>query len=87
MRFLSLAAVIIALAVPASAQEHVDGYFRSNGTYVQPYYRSAPDSTTTNNYDVKPNVNPYTGQEGTREPTYSPQSSYSPYGVNNLNRR
>lgn len=29
---------------------HVNGYFRKNGTYVQPYYRSAPDGIISNNY-------------------------------------
>jgi len=29
---------------------YVKGYYRSNGTYVSPHYRSAPDSTKTNNY-------------------------------------
>jgi hypothetical protein len=29
---------------------HVNGYYRSNGTYVQPHVRSAPDSSRSNNY-------------------------------------
>lgn len=28
----------------------VGGYYRSNGTYVQPYYRSKADSSRFNNY-------------------------------------
>ena len=85
MPFVSWAAVIIAFSAPASAQEHVDGYFRSNGTYVEPHYRSTPDSTTLNNWSTKGNVNPYTGQEGTKDPY--PSQSYGSYGANNLNRR
>lgn len=27
----------------------VDGYERANGTWVEPYVRTAPDSTVTNN--------------------------------------
>jgi hypothetical protein len=46
--------------------ENVGGYRRSNGTYVNPYQRSAPDSTLNNNYSTKGNVNPYTGQPGSR---------------------
>lgn len=36
-------------ALPASAQVHVRGYTRSDGTYVAPHTRSAPDSSTYNN--------------------------------------
>jgi len=28
----------------------VNGYTRSNGTYVAPHFRSAPDGVTYNNY-------------------------------------
>lgn len=30
----------------------VQGYFRSNGTYVQPHYRSAPDGNLHNNWST-----------------------------------
>lgn len=61
---------------------YVHGYTRSDGTYVQPYYRTAPDSNPYNNYSTQGNVNPYTGQPGTKSP-YSSESgsgSQSPYG-------
>src|SRR5262249_15067893 len=45
---------------------HVDGYYRSNGTYVQPHYRSAPDGDPSNNWSTEGNVNPYTGEVGTK---------------------
>jgi TPR repeat protein len=57
---------------------HVGGYTKANGTYVAPHYRSAPDHTTANNWSTKGNVNPYTGQAGTKNPTPSSGSaSYS----------
>lgn len=31
------------------AQVHVDGYYRDNGTYVQPYTRGLPDGQCWNN--------------------------------------
>lgn len=43
----------------------VDGYFRKDGTYVAPHYRSAPNSTPWDNWSTKGNVNPYTGKPGT----------------------
>lgn len=44
------------------AQVRVSGYYRKNGTYVQPYYRSSPDGNPYNNYSYPGNYNPYTGQ-------------------------
>jgi len=53
---------------------HVKGHYRKDGTYVQPHYRSAPDGNPDNNWSTVGNVNPYTGEEGTRtpEPSYNP---------------
>lgn len=60
----------------SAADVHVRGYTRSDGTYVQPHYRTAPDSTKSNNYSTYPNVNPYTGQTGTKHISdYSSTSS------------
>jgi hypothetical protein len=54
------------------ATEHVQGYTRANGTYVQPYERTAPDNTKENNWSSKPNVNPDTGKKGTKDPYENP---------------
>jgi len=43
---------------------HVDGYYKKNGTYVAPHYRTSPNDTTQDNYSTRGNVNPYTGQGG-----------------------
>lgn len=64
------------IAVPMAADArgagggtvHVQGSVRSNGTYVAPHVRTAPNSTVRDNYSTKPNVNPYTGKEGTKIP-------------------
>ena len=45
-----------------SADVRVSGYYRENGTYVQGYWRSSPDSDPTNNFSYPGNVNPYTGK-------------------------
>jgi hypothetical protein len=42
----------------------VHGYVKSNGTYVQPHMRSAPDGNFNNNWSTSGNVNPYTGEAG-----------------------
>ncbi len=46
---------------------YVNGYSRSNGAYVNPYYRTYPDSNTYNNYSSYGNINPYTGARGYRK--------------------
>jgi hypothetical protein len=55
-------------AYSTSSSVHVSGYTRSNGTYVAPHYRTAPDATKLNNWSTKGNVNPYTGKAGTKDP-------------------
>ena len=45
----------------------VNGYYKSNGTYVQPHYRSSPNSTTSDNWSTLGNTNPRTGKSGTRK--------------------
>lgn len=77
-----LAALGFALMVASvHADEYVNGYTRSNGTYVEPHYRSSPNNTAYDNWSTKGNTNPYTGQEGTRNPYgTSGSSSYGLYG-------
>ena len=62
----------------AQSTVYVQGYTRSNGTYVQGHYRTAPDATITNNWSTVGNVNPYTGKPGTVSYSSS-TSSYSTY--------
>lgn len=44
----------------------VSGYTRKDGTYVAPHHATNSDSTTGNNWSHVGNVNPYTGQVGTK---------------------
>lgn len=53
---------------PVSSQVRVSGYTRSNGTYVQAHRQTAPNRTKADNWSSKPNVNPYTGHAGTKDP-------------------
>ena len=46
----------------ALAQVRVEGYYRRDGTYVQPHVRTAPDGNPYNNYSFPGNYNPNTGQ-------------------------
>lgn len=70
----------------------VNGYMRSNGTYVTPHYRTRADGNFWNNYSTYPNINPYTGRMGTRitpPSNYGGYRSYSypSYGYSNLRYR
>jgi hypothetical protein len=51
-KLVAIVALGITLAAPltAMADVRVSGYTKSNGTYVDSYVRSSPDSSTTNNY-------------------------------------
>ena len=59
----------------------VEGYYRSNGTYVKPHYKTNPNSTNIDNYTTKPNINPHTGKKGYIEPDnkYNYYQQTSPY--------
>lgn len=49
-------------AMAAQSRVRVRGYFRRDGTYVQPHYRTAPDGNPYNNYSFPGNFNPNTGR-------------------------
>ncbi|CAH0260871.1 hypothetical protein [Peribacillus simplex] len=55
----------------ASADVFVKGHFR-NGKFVAPYFRRNPDSSFSNNFSTYGNINPYTGEVGTKmAPSYN----------------
>src|SRR5690242_11556610 len=61
-----------------SGSVSVKGYYRKDGTYVQPHKRSAPDGNFDNNWSTKGNVNPYTGKPGTLTKPPSKKETTSP---------
>ena len=63
----------------ANADVYVRGHRRSNGTYVQPHYRSNPDGIRSNNWSTRGNVNPYTGKRGTKSLSSINAPSTLPY--------
>ena len=52
----------IPLEVDAAGRVRVRGYYRKDGTYIRPHYRSAPDGNPYNNYSFPGNYNPNTGR-------------------------
>ncbi len=63
----ALTALLITLQT-LQAQVYVRGYYRKDGTYVQPHYRSEPDGNPYNNWSFPGNVNPYTGKKAKGNP-------------------
>ena len=77
MKFIKTLLLSLALFISfSSIAEYVSGYTKSNGTYVQPYYRSDRNSTVTDNYSYYGNTNPNTGSVGTNKYYDSPSSDY-----------
>ncbi len=89
MRTLISTLALIASTGAALSDTYVRGYTRNDGTYVQPHYRTNPDSNRFNNYSSPGMTNPYTGQRGNSNSygTYSnpygstqPRNTYGIYG-------
>jgi hypothetical protein len=73
---LLLASIFTPAALAGGKDVYVRGYIRSDGTYIMPHHRSAPDKSFWNNWSTQGNVNPYTGKLGART---SPSYSYPTY--------
>jgi len=71
--------ILLLLAVVISFPSYADcvqGYFRRDGTYVQGYCRSNPNSSVQDNYSYKGNLNPYSGEIGADHYRESKSSAY-----------
>lgn len=62
----AVSSVLAPGASTSDAVVDVRGYFRKDGTYVDPYKRTAPDDRSDNNWSTVGNVNPHTGKAGTK---------------------
>ncbi|CAM3269718.1 hypothetical protein SPAN111604_14090 [Sphingomonas antarctica] len=76
----AFAALCLLIVAPALAQSShaVRGYTRRDGTYVAPHQQTNPNSTRLDNWSTRGNVNPYTGQIGTRDPNARSTNPYQP---------
>lgn len=70
------------------SQVYVNGYYRKNGTYVEPHYRSSPNSSPYDNFSFPGNINPYSGKISIGNPDtylenyYNKKNSSSSYNSN-----
>jgi hypothetical protein len=67
--------LVFLISISANADEWVSGYIKKDGSYVQGYFKSSPNSTNTDNYSTQGNTNPYTGAEGHKAQDYSPAAN------------
>lgn len=74
---ISLALVLGVYGFTEAKTVKVRGYYKpSTGAYVQPYYRTSPNKSRSDNYSTKGNANPFTGKKGTANPFKSYKSRY-----------
>lgn len=67
-KFVIVVILMLCAVTPAFSVQRVKGYIKSNGTYVQPHFRTNKNYTKLNNYSTKGNKNPYTGKKGYKNP-------------------
>lgn len=70
---------IVFATLSLSFAEYRNGYFRKDGTYVYPHYRSRQNKSTFDNYSTRGNTNPYTGKKGYKDP-FAPKRTRQPRG-------
>ena len=86
-RIIAFILLSLFLSPPAFSQgyQYVNPYIRSDGTYVQGHYKTAPNNNAYDNWSTKGNSNPYTGQQGYVNPysnTYNYNNYNNPYNNN-----
>jgi len=88
----SLVVLISFLTMSVADAGWVRGYYRKDGTYVQPHYRTNPDGNPYNNYSFPGNYNPNTGRVTPGNPDtyldrYYNRPYQNPYAPHNYYRR
>ncbi|UII28757.1 hypothetical protein LVD15_10120 [Fulvivirga maritima] len=79
MKNIILTFLLLISFLTSTAQVYVNGYYRKDGTYVKPHYRSNPDGNPYNNWSYPGNVNPYTGKVATGNPSTYLRNYYKIY--------
>lgn len=77
MNKLLLAVSLASIAFAAQAKDtYVSPHITRDGRLVEGHFKSAPNDTKLDNYSTRGNVNPYTGQAGTKDPWAAPAPRY-----------
>lgn len=84
--FLNVIILLLSISMSSSLSSQtnnkhvpVSGYTTSDGTIVQPYMRTAPNSTNRDNFSTLGNTNTYTGKDGTITPDNKPLPTSQSY--------
>lgn len=64
--FITATAIFLFATTEVQAYVRVRPYFRSNGTYVQPHFRTNPNSFKWDNWSFRGNINPFNVRRGYR---------------------
>lgn len=77
MHKILMALSLALVAVSAQAKDtYVSPHVTRDGRLVEGHFKSTPNDTKLDNYSTKGNVNPYTGQAGTKDPWATPAPRY-----------
>lgn len=66
--FVFILSIINSFGQTNDSHVYVRPHFRKNGTYIEGYWRTAPNNTNMDNFSTKGNYNPYTGEAGSISP-------------------
>lgn len=76
MKKITLTLLLLVSCIVISYADHVNGYYRKNGTFVKSYHRTKKNYTVKDNYSHKGNYNPYTKKYGKHKDKYNKTSEY-----------
>lgn len=68
IRIALILSTLLLSGVVSAGDKYVAPYVKKDGTVVQGHMKTDANKTKTDNYSSKPNVNPYTGKKGTKDP-------------------
>lgn len=77
MRYIALFLALVAAPIAAQTVS-VKPHIRKDGTFVNGHQRTAPNSSSADNWSSSPNVNPWTGKQGTKSPAPTLQPAPKP---------
>lgn len=74
--------ILLTASVAHAGDTWVDGYWRDSNrdgikdTWVDGHHRTTPNNNIYDNYSTYPNINPYTGKQGTVKPYQNHDYNY-----------
>lgn len=93
MKYLIAVLALSILAIPSLAERnrrsandvYVGGHTKKDGTYVEPYYRSAPNANKWDNYGYEPSQPKYNAPRSNPSPSWNTPNPGRMYDSNPYN--